>query len=112
MTMAMDVLRGRVAIVTGGSKGLGLAKASGLLRAGASIAVAARNGEAAEAAAAELRALGGEAMSATCDVRLESRMPRGRFGRGGRKPPAGLSFAVAKHPCPRTSSPTRRPAPG
>ncbi|MEK7317288.1 MAG: glucose 1-dehydrogenase [Candidatus Eisenbacteria bacterium] len=72
MTVAMDVLRGRVAIVTGGSKGLGLAMAGGLLRAGASIAVAARNGEAAEAAAVALRALGGEAMSAACDVRLES----------------------------------------
>lgn len=72
MTMAIDVLRGRVAIVTGGSKGLGLAMAGGLLRAGASIVVAARNGEAAEAAAVGLRALGGEAMSAACDVRLES----------------------------------------
>src|SRR5687768_16892424 len=38
-------LRGKVAIITGGSKGLGLAMAAGLASAGASIMLISRNGE-------------------------------------------------------------------
>lgn len=72
MTEATDVLKGRVAVVTGGSRGLGLAMAGGLLRAGASVAVAARDAEAVEASAATLRAEGGSAIGVVCDVRLES----------------------------------------
>jgi 2-deoxy-D-gluconate 3-dehydrogenase len=48
-------LTGRVAIVTGGNGGLGLAMARGLARAGAAIAIAARDQSKAEAAIKELR---------------------------------------------------------
>ncbi len=49
-------LTGRVAIVTGGNGGLGLAMARGLARAGASIAIAARDESKAQAAIKELNA--------------------------------------------------------
>jgi 2-dehydro-3-deoxy-D-gluconate 5-dehydrogenase len=51
-------LTGRVAIVTGGNRGLGLGMARGLARAGAAIAVAARDRAKSEAAVEELRAIG------------------------------------------------------
>jgi len=51
-------LTGRVAIVTGGNGGLGLGMARGLARAGASIAVAARDATKAKAAVEELRGCG------------------------------------------------------
>jgi 2-dehydro-3-deoxy-D-gluconate 5-dehydrogenase len=50
-------LTGRVAIVTGGNGGLGLGMARGLARAGADIAIAARNEAKSRAAADELTAL-------------------------------------------------------
>ena len=49
-------LSGRVAIITGGNGGLGLAMARGLARAGASIAIAARNASKGQAAVKELAA--------------------------------------------------------
>ncbi len=51
-------LRGKVAVVTGGNGGIGLGMAKGLARAGASVAIAARNAEKAIAAVAELESLG------------------------------------------------------
>ena len=52
-------LSGRVALVTGGSRGLGRAMALGLARSGADVIIASRNGEACEEYAAELRELTG-----------------------------------------------------
>ena len=58
-----------VAIVTGGSTGLGLGMARGLAKAGASVAIWARNVERTEAACQELTALGGgTAQGFACDV--------------------------------------------
>lgn len=54
-------LRGRVAIVTGGTKGLGRAAADGLAEAGANVVLTSRHGDEAEAAAAELTAAYGRA---------------------------------------------------
>ena len=51
-------LTGRVAIVTGGNGGIGLGMARGLARAGADIAIAARDKGKSEAAVGELRAIG------------------------------------------------------
>lgn len=48
-------LEGRVAVVTGGSKGLGKAIAEGLASAGASVAIVSRHGDEAERTAAEIR---------------------------------------------------------
>lgn len=72
MSPKQRVLDGRVAIVTGGSRGLGLAMAGGLCGAGASVAVASRDRSAVDAAAASLRARGGEAIGVVCDVTEES----------------------------------------
>src|SRR6185312_3893375 len=62
----MDLgLTGHRAIVTGGSRGIGLAVARGLVAEGAAVAVVARNAEDLDAAAAGLRAAAADATDAT-----------------------------------------------
>jgi NAD(P)-dependent dehydrogenase (short-subunit alcohol dehydrogenase family) len=56
-------LDGRVALVTGGSRGIGRAAALGLAQAGADVAVAARKPEDLEQVAGEIRALGRRALA-------------------------------------------------
>jgi len=63
-----DALAGRVALVTGGSKGIGRAVAEGLAREGAKLALCARGQDALEAASRELRALGAEVLIQVADV--------------------------------------------
>ena len=62
------VLDGSVALVTGASRGIGAAVARGLHRAGASVALAARDADALEGVAAEIRAEGGRALVVPTDV--------------------------------------------
>jgi NAD(P)-dependent dehydrogenase (short-subunit alcohol dehydrogenase family) len=61
-------LSGRVALVTGGSRGLGLEIAHGLGEAGASVVVTARRAEWLGPAEEELRGAGIDARAAACDV--------------------------------------------
>jgi len=61
-------LAGRVALVTGGSKGIGRAVAGRLAQAGAKLALCARGQDALEAASRELRALGAEVLVQVADV--------------------------------------------
>lgn len=65
----MDLgLRGKVALVTGASKGLGLAMAQELAREGAHVSLCARGREALEPAAARLQGLGGKVLATPADV--------------------------------------------
>jgi 2-deoxy-D-gluconate 3-dehydrogenase len=61
-------LTGRVAIVTGGNRGIGHAMALGLAGAGASVAVLARNAEQNQRVLAELKAIGKPALALPLDV--------------------------------------------
>lgn len=67
MAFTID-LSGRVAVVTGGSRGLGRAIARGLSEAGAAVAIASRKREVCEALAAELAATGGQASAHAFDA--------------------------------------------
>jgi len=68
MSSAPFDLSGKVALVTGGNGGIGKGIALGLARAGANIAVAARNQDKSAGAVAELEALGIQAINIRCDV--------------------------------------------
>jgi len=61
-------LRGRGALITGASKGLGAALAGELARAGARVALVARGGTELERAAARIRASGGDAHALPADM--------------------------------------------
>src|SRR5438105_2407491 len=61
-------LRGKTAIVTGGSDGIGRATALALARAGCDVAICARQAPALETAAARIEANGGRALALAGDV--------------------------------------------
>ncbi len=63
-------LDGRVAVVTGGSRGLGLEMAEGLGQAGARVVIAARRAEWLTTAAAHLSGAGIDALAHPCDVTI------------------------------------------
>jgi NAD(P)-dependent dehydrogenase (short-subunit alcohol dehydrogenase family) len=66
---ALHDLTGKVAVVTGGSRGIGRAIVQALAEAGADVVIASRKIDACEAAAAEIRATTGRtAMPAACHV--------------------------------------------
>jgi 3-oxoacyl-[acyl-carrier protein] reductase len=63
----METLSGKVAVVTGGTKGIGRAIAERLLKEGAQVAICGRTRESVEAAVAEMRVLG-RVFGAAADV--------------------------------------------
>ncbi|MEK7386050.1 MAG: SDR family oxidoreductase [candidate division NC10 bacterium] len=85
----MDLgLKGKVALVTGGSKGIGKAVARGLAQEGAKVAICARTRAELDAAAAELsKATGSEVFGVAGDLTREADVQKivdaavGRFGR-------------------------------
>ena len=73
----MDLgLQGRVAMITGGSHGLGLQAASALGREGCKVAICARGAEQLEEARAELKGAGIEAIAVQADVTLNDDLVR------------------------------------
>ncbi len=67
---------GKVVLVTGGSRGLGLVIARQLVEQGARVAICARTEADVRAAAAQLRERGGEALGIVCDVRERNQVER------------------------------------
>lgn len=67
-----DLLKGKVALVTGGGSGIGKATAIIFAREGAKVMVADLNGEAAEQVKEEIIARGGEAVAVQADVSKEA----------------------------------------
>jgi NAD(P)-dependent dehydrogenase (short-subunit alcohol dehydrogenase family) len=63
------IFRGKTAVITGGSRGLGLVMARQLVREGASVVLLARNAEELRKAEAELTGLGGAVLALRCDIR-------------------------------------------
>ncbi len=64
----MSELAGKVAIVSGGSRGIGAATAARLAELGATVVVVARRGDALQAVVAEVVGRGGRAEAAPCDI--------------------------------------------
>lgn len=69
-------LQGSVAIVTGGNGGIGRGIAIGLARAGADIALAARNRDKLAATRAEIESLGRRCLAVSCDVTVRDDIDR------------------------------------
>jgi len=69
-------LTGRTVVVTGGNGGIGLGLARGVARAGARVAIWARDPDKTAAALKELGALGAEAVGFACDVSREEDVAR------------------------------------
>src|SRR5690606_19129073 len=61
-------LGGRVAVITGSSRGIGRSIALRMAQHGAKVVVSSRKAEACEKVAAEIKAAGGEAMVVPCNV--------------------------------------------
>ncbi|MEL6542253.1 MAG: SDR family NAD(P)-dependent oxidoreductase, partial [Pseudomonadota bacterium] len=69
-TFQNQVLKDKVALISGGTRGINLGIARGFMEAGAKLVVFGRNEERAASAEAELRQIGGgEALGLSCDVR-------------------------------------------
>jgi NAD(P)-dependent dehydrogenase (short-subunit alcohol dehydrogenase family) len=66
--MSLFSLEGKSAVITGSSKGIGLAIAQAMALAGARVVISSRKRDACEAAAAGIRADGGEAIALPCNV--------------------------------------------
>lgn len=72
--MSLFDLTGKVAVVTGGNGGVGLAFGRGLAKCGAKVAIWGRNPDKNAAACVELEALGVEAAAFACDVTDEGQI--------------------------------------
>ena len=73
----MDLeLRGKCAVVTGGSKGIGRAIASGLAAEGADVAICARGVDALRATERDLKSHGGKVLAEVCDVQDRDALDR------------------------------------
>src|SRR3972149_2420486 len=77
-------LSGRVALITGGSRGLGKEIAEGLGEAGAQVVIAARREQWLRPTEEELRAAGIECLAVVCDITQPDQVAAGGQGAGAR----------------------------
>jgi NAD(P)-dependent dehydrogenase (short-subunit alcohol dehydrogenase family) len=100
-------LTGKVAVVTGGTRGIGMMIARGLLRAGASVYISSRKAEAGEAAVAELSAFG-PVVSVPADLSREEECARlaAEVGRSEERVHILVNNAGANWSAPLTEFPT------
>jgi dehydrogenase/reductase SDR family member 4 len=69
-------LTGKVAVITGSSRGLGLASARGMAEQGARVVISGRKVDACQAAVAEIVAAGGEALAVPCNIGRRDELQR------------------------------------
>src|SRR3954453_1603314 len=87
-------LNGRVAVVTGASRGIGAATAEAIAAAGAHVVLAARDEQALDVVARRIRDAGGEASTATTDVSSAEDVGRLFAAASAAGPPAALVCAA------------------
>jgi NAD(P)-dependent dehydrogenase (short-subunit alcohol dehydrogenase family) len=92
--MAELWLSGRVAVVTGASRGIGAATAAAVAAAGAHVVLAARDGSALEAVAGRISDAGGRATAVPADVSDEDAVAR-LFASASRAGPVGALVCAA-----------------
>ncbi|WP_323146591.1 glucose 1-dehydrogenase [Pseudomonas marginalis] len=68
MTSSLFDLHGKVAVITGSSRGLGFASAKGMAEHGAKVVISGRKADACEKAAQSIRDAGGEAIAVPCNI--------------------------------------------
>ena len=90
----MHWLKGRVAVVTGASRGIGAATAEAIAAAGAHVLLAARDAEAVARVAGRIRDQGGQATAVPADVSSEAAVGR-LFAEAGRAGPLGALVCAA-----------------
>jgi dehydrogenase/reductase SDR family member 4 len=74
--MSMFDLNGRVAVITGASRGIGRAIALECARMGASVVVSSRKLDACEAVVSEIREAGGKATAIACNIGVKAELER------------------------------------
>src|SRR5262245_25842276 len=89
-------LAGRVAVVTGASRGIGAATAEAIAAAGALVVLAARDGNALDAVADRIGSLGGTATAVPADVSKPADVSRLIAAAERLGPPAALACAAGQ----------------
>ena len=67
-------LTGKVALITGSTKGIGLAIASRMAEAGARVVISSRNQDACDEVAAQINAGGGHAVAIACNINYKEQL--------------------------------------
>lgn len=72
--MSLFDLKGKVALITGSTKGIGKAIATRMAEHGARVVISSRNQDACDEVASEIRAKGGEAIAIACNINYQEQL--------------------------------------